>query len=200
MLDKHFPSSPFSSLFLLSFGLLLLNSCSNSENEAQKKQFTSFADSLTLATQKHLVSNLNKAISSEGTPFAVSYCNENALSLTSEMIQENQIYSIERKAELARNPNNKLSDSYDEKVWNDWKKAKKERLKLKTITYSKENTFIFYKPILLGMSTCLQCHGNSDEISSEVSEKLATLYPNDEAINFKLNDLRGFWKVTKKLN
>jgi len=165
-----------------------------------KKQFTSFADSLTTATQKLLITNLNKALSNEGAQFAVSFCNENAASLSNEMIQEKSLYTIERKAALARNPKNQLIDSYDKKVWKEWKKAKSEGLKLKTITYSKANQYIFYKPILLGMSTCLQCHGNSDEISSDVSEKLAELYPNDKAINFKMNDLRGFWKVTKKLN
>ena len=38
---------------------------------------------------------------------------------------------------------------------------------------------------------CLSCHGTPDRLSPAVSEKLRSLYPNDQATGYKLGDIRG---------
>ncbi len=41
---------------------------------------------------------------------------------------------------------------------------------------------------------CMMCHGPAEKIPSNVKEKLARLYPEDEATGFEPRDLRGwFW-------
>jgi hypothetical protein len=56
-----------------------------------------------------------------------------------------------------------------------------------------------FAPILTN-GMCLQCHG---EPGSDVDETtLAVIrkkYPNDLAIDYGLNELRGIWKVSWKL-
>ena len=46
---------------------------------------------------------------------------------------------------------------------------------------------------------CTACHGSPDQISPEVKAKLAELYPNDKAVNYKLGELRGAVVVTRLL-
>ncbi len=41
---------------------------------------------------------------------------------------------------------------------------------------------------------CLSCHGNDEQVSQPVRDKLAALYPEDQARGFAAGDLRGwFW-------
>ena len=44
---------------------------------------------------------------------------------------------------------------------------------------------------------CLACHGS--DIAPAVSKKIATLYPNDQATDFKLGDIRGAFVVKKAI-
>ena len=45
---------------------------------------------------------------------------------------------------------------------------------------------------------CLACHG--ENIAPEVAEKIAQLYPNDQAIGFKLGDIRGAFSIIQPLD
>ena len=46
------------------------------------------------------------------------------------------------------------------------------------------------------MSTCLKCHGKPDiDIAQGTLKKINQLYPNDLAKGYKLDDLRGLWKI-----
>jgi hypothetical protein len=55
---------------------------------------------------------------------------------------------------------------------------------------------IYYKPIRIGMPTCLKCHGNEQELDQAAFQKIKTLYPEDKAINYSMGDLRGMWKIS----
>jgi hypothetical protein len=57
-----------------------------------------------------------------------------------------------------------------------------------------------YYPILTG-KMCLQCHGiKNEDINPETSSILKKLYPNDKAIGYKENDLRGLFKIEMNKN
>lgn len=45
---------------------------------------------------------------------------------------------------------------------------------------------------------CLACHG--ENIVPEVAEKIAQLYPNDQATGFKLGDIRGAFSIIQPLD
>ncbi len=45
---------------------------------------------------------------------------------------------------------------------------------------------------------CLACHG--ENIAPEVADKIAQLYPNDQATGFKLGDIRGAFSIIQPLN
>jgi len=60
---------------------------------------------------------------------------------------------------------------------------------------------LYTKPIILNNPLCLNCHGMvGTEISDSNYALIKGLYPNDSAIGYNLNDLRGMWsiKISKK--
>ncbi|HBY68813.1 MAG TPA: cytochrome c family protein, partial [Flavobacteriaceae bacterium] len=51
----------------------------------------------------------------------------------------------------------------------------------------------FYYPITTN-SMCLQCHGIPNKtIQPEVLTTIIDLYPNDKAIGYNINEVRGIW-------
>lgn len=44
-------------------------------------------------------------------------------------------------------------------------------------------------PYIMTEDACLQCHGDPAAFSNDLSERLAMLYPDDQAIGFKLGEL-----------
>ena len=57
---------------------------------------------------------------------------------------------------------------------------------------------IGYYPIITN-ELCMQCHGQTgQQISPGTLAKITALYPNDKAVNYKVNQLRGIWVVEMK--
>jgi hypothetical protein len=74
------------------------------------------------------------------------------------------------------------------------KYQKQEKLEPFTLQEGKE--IYYFKPIMLGMETCLKCHGEKNkEIEPKTLGVIQKLYPNDLAHGYKLKDFRGMWAV-----
>lgn len=50
---------------------------------------------------------------------------------------------------------------------------------------------VFMKALFIPAEMCLTCHGTNEQIPADVQAALAKRYPNDEAINYAVGDLRG---------
>jgi len=46
---------------------------------------------------------------------------------------------------------------------------------------------------------CLGCHGQPEQLSPAVREKLRTLYPDDKAVGYRLGEIRGAMTIRKPL-
>ncbi len=58
-----------------------------------------------------------------------------------------------------------------------------------------DSSYCYYQAIRTG-DLCLNCHGTPDKLAPGVSEKLAEIYPDDEAVGYSKGDLRGMFVVT----
>ncbi len=142
-----------------------------------------------------LGTELNRAIKERGTKGAIDFCNKNAIKITDSLSEEYDV-TIRRIAKKFRNAVNKTnaveSEIYKQYIM-EW--LSNETLKSK-ITINAENHPVFYKPIMIN-GKCLLCHGEAGKtIKKDVADKIAKLYPNDKAINFKLGQPRGMWAIT----
>ena len=96
---------------------------------------------------------------------------------------------IKRVSDKNRNPDN-AANAAELKIIEQFKAqlAKKEELKA-----TMENG-VFYAPITTN-SMCLQCHGSEKDIKPETLAKIKSLYPNDKAIGYQENEMRGLMVI-----
>lgn len=112
------------------------------------------------------------------------------MELTNSSINSSEIINIQRLTDNNRNAKNKIIETIDKDIFNYFKTNKKD-----TIIVSK-NHITYYKPIKILMPTCLKCHGTSNEIDIKALDTIQKIYNSKNAIDYKIGDLRGMWKVT----
>jgi cytochrome c551/c552 len=144
-------------------------------------------------TKTELGKNLLGAINKLGTANALEFCNTRAIPITDSMANVLKV-AIKRVSDKLRNPNNKANESellYINELKNNIQKGIKNAPKMMEIN----GKMVGYYAIETN-KMCLQCHGNTDkDILPETQKKIKKLYPNDKAIGYGENEIRGIWVV-----
>ena len=106
----------------------------------------------------------------------------------------NQNARIKRVSDRNRNPKNMANTmelQYITKTKLKIKNQEKPTPQLQKI----ENKTVGYYPIITN-DLCLKCHGNPNkEIDNKTYQMIAQKYPEDKAIGYALNELRGIWVI-----
>lgn len=156
----------------------------------QSINYQKLGDSLSLQAQQSLISNLLRAIEKGGAAYAVEFCNEKAAPLTNTLSQKHQV-EIQRISAKNRNPDNAAS-LFDKKILDLF-----ESKALKDTVVKVSKGYVYYKPIKIGMPTCLQCHGKpKQDIEAATLKTIQRKYRFDKATGYAMGDLRGAWKLT----
>jgi len=145
--------------------------------------------------QQALMMALTKAIAEQGAEKAIDFCSLQALPILDSIGGD---YKVSRISARNRNPNNAPKTPTDIKVLQEYLEAARDKKELRPhlAETNEENIKVFYRPILLAMPTCLQCHGDkTKDISPTVAKAIAAKYPNDLATGFVLGDFRGAWRI-----
>jgi hypothetical protein len=159
--------------------------------ETENNQLKAKADSIANISQKTLLRNVASAMEKGGTEYALEFCNLKADSLTNDLSKEYAV-AIHRISDKNRNPENRLKTKNQKAVFEDFK----SNPDLVDTLISAENHFVYYKKITTALPSCLKCHGNPEtDIEPETYKKIKTLYPNDKAEAYALNELRGLWEI-----
>ena len=148
-----------------------------------------------LKTKSILGKNLLGAIKAKGTIGALSFCNENAFHLTDSVASQIDGVEIKRASDLYRNPANKATVNeltYIENTKNLLMHGEEITPQIQEI----KGEMVGYYPITIN-KMCLQCHGKlTDEIKPNTYSKIKELYPDDLAVGYSTDELRGIWVVT----
>ncbi len=181
-------------LVLLVVVAILVSRCSRPEEKLASRDYRQLGDSISLATQQALMKELTRALERGGAAYAVDFCHERATPLTDSVAL---LYNctIQRLALRNRNPSNALTAA-DRNVYDEFTKSLSAGESPTAMVVLKGDEAIYYRPIMLGMPTCLKCHGDESALDPKVKKALNTKYPDDKAVNFKQGDLRGMWKVS----
>lgn len=160
---------------------------------SQAVDYRKLGDSLSLKAQQALVKNLLGAIQKGGSAYAVEFCNEKAMPLTDSLSQKYDVI-IQRISAKNRNPKNSAS-LFDKKILELF--ASTSSFSLKDTLIDTPKGYIYYKPIKIGMPTCLQCHGKpKQDIDDATVTTIRRKYRFDKAMGYQMADLRGAWKLT----
>lgn len=183
----------------------LLTACGTGSIQSESKDANNkLSDSMLTAYQsqaKEIISasfgalskQLMDAISKGGTSYAVAFCNLEALNIT-DSLSEAYHAEIKRIALKNRNPVNNPDESEELLLRLMEDRIRKGLNPGDTIVVS-NNYVTYYAPILTA-AACLQCHGKTDEqIQPETLQIIQEKYPDDKAVGFQLNDLRGMWRI-----
>lgn len=165
----------------------------NEELSTDNQEVLEQGQKIALQTQGVLGKNLVQAINTNGTEYALSFCNVRAIPLTDSMsvVQNAQ---IRRVSDKNRNPQNKANERELEYIMK-MKEAMANGAMTEPKLVSNGDSHIGYYPILTN-NMCLQCHGKvGTDITKEVSNKIKALYPSDLATGYGPNELRGIWVV-----
>ena len=191
----------FKSLILVVILGMVTAACQQQESKTSQEASADVSDAASLAlgqqiamaAQKELGSNLMKALAEGGPEYALEFCSERALVLTDSMgLLQNA--KVRRVSDQNRNPLNVANEpelAYIRKV----KAALANGQSVEPQLTTTEGSHIGYYPIVTN-GMCLQCHGQTgQDILPGTLVKIEALYPEDLAVGYGTNELRGIWVV-----
>lgn len=171
----------------------LTNPPSAHQNHVTHDTLLSRLSSYTQAAQQALGSALIKAMQEKGPAGAVTFCNHAALPIT-DSISADQGVSIHRISDQPRNPAN-AAQSVDLAFIVRTKEGLLRGERALSQIIEVEGKRYGYAPIITN-ALCLNCHGTSgNDVAPETLAVIDSLYPNDQAKGYQVNQLRGAWKI-----
>lgn len=145
-------------------------------------------------TQAALGKTLQAQIGQNGPAAAIAFCNVKALPIT-DSIAALHGATVTRITDRPRNTVNRANPE-EARVMEMVRFSLSKEIPPDWLRLSENGTTYYYFPIMTN-EMCLQCHGTPDQqVTPEVGARLAELYPNDEALGYGPNQLRGLWKVS----
>jgi hypothetical protein len=150
------------------------------------------------ATFDTLSAALKTTIATQGIEGALKYCNVAAFPITNLYATSNKAM-VKRISLKNRNDNNK-PDSLGTSMLTLYENEKSKAQILKEKIVFDGEAIHYFKPILV-QALCLNCHGQVGKTLDAKNYAVITkLYPNDKAVDYQLNELRGAWHITFRKN
>ena len=187
-----------SRVWFTSAALLALASPAFAET-ASAPELKAKAAELVQAYAGKLKTALNSAIQAGGAEGALEVCNKQAPAIAAEISRDSG-WSVARTSLKPRNAAS-APDDYERKIMEDFEAriAKGEKaadLASAEIVDQNGKVFRFVKAIPTG-AVCLTCHG--ENVAPALKQKIAALYPRDQATGYKEGDMRGVFTLKKTL-
>ena len=153
------------------------------------------AETITARYQRDLKAAVLAAMNAGGAVYAITVCESKAPEIAAVHGNEGA-WTITRVSDSPRVPSH-MADAHQLEV------LQKFADTVSPMTYYTEwitvptgdSTFVYYEAIRIG-EICTNCHGNRDKLAQGVPERLAELYPKDNALGYEVGDLRGMFVVT----
>lgn len=182
--------------FIITWFYSCKNSTSHSSNASNNNtDYEALGANITAQSQGAILSQLSHVMQTQGVEAALEYCNLNALNIMDSLSKKHKC-QIRRTSLKLRNPANSPRNDDEVMLLQQFHEEYQQSKTLQSRLIERDGRYIYYKPIIIMMETCLKCHGKPDtQISSATLAKIQKLYPNDQAIHYEMNDFRGMWIV-----
>ena len=179
---------------------LLITNISNSETtETNKSVILNEAKNLLKETAKQYKNTLIEGLQHNNLIKALKYCNKEVEQLISKDNEKG--FAIKRVSLRPRNKNN-YPNLYEKEILEKFNKLSLKDNKYLALEHSEiikdenNNKFVYAKAIRI-KEVCLNCHGSN--INDDLKKEIQKLYPDDKAINYKLNDIRGAFVMYRNI-
>lgn len=162
------------------------------------QEFVQNSEQLVNDLKAALMGKLKDEMTKNGAVSAVEFCNTNAAPLAKATAGDRIAQlSFGRSSHKVRNEKNHPSDwirPYLTQFQNTFAGDKKLDGAIPQVIKVK-NKRAYLSPLYVN-AQCLVCHGEA--VAQPIQQKIAQLYPKDQAQGFKLNEFRGFFWVMEK--
>ncbi len=164
------------------------------EEHTPKINYLGVSVNVAIETKKALGGELKAAMQRGGVEEAVGYCNVNALPLT-DSIANRYNATIKRATDKPRNPANAVT-AVEKKYMEQFRAEIAQEGKVNPVVTEIGDSVHFFAPIAIE-AFCLTCHGvKGDVLTEENYAIIQSKYPEDKAINYQADDLRGVWHIS----
>lgn len=143
-----------------------------------------------------LSKTLRNAYDAGGVKGAVKYCKLKAHPLIDSLSFAYDA-KIKRTSLQLRNKENTPTAAEKEMLLFYTSKIESDEEIIHEVKVNEDGTYTYFAPIKIISPLCLNCHGKLVETLFEENYKVINeLYPDDKAIGYELNDLRGVWSIS----
>jgi len=152
---------------------------------------------------RQMGSEMRKALEAGGLQSAIDVCRNIEPEIASRVSVQNG-WKVTRVGTRVRNPLLGTPDAWEQSALLQFEKRLAAGEKLETIEFSQivEEPFgksYRYMKAIGVQPMCLNCHGAPADMSDEVRETLAKLYPHDQATGYQVGQLRGAVSIKRPL-
>jgi hypothetical protein len=156
------------------------------------------------ATAKEFMQTLKQELMSgmqEGGPVnAISVCNLSAPAIANTYSARNG-WDVGRTSLRLRNPDN-APDAWERSVLESFEQRKQAgespaKMEYHEVIRQDGISELRYMKAIPTAQLCLACHG--EQVDSTVRERLEKLYPDDQALGYKVGDIRGAFSISQPL-
>jgi hypothetical protein len=146
-----------------------------------------------MAFGKALLGELTAAIDAQGPVAAIAVCNERAPALAAAAATSE--FRVRRIGTRVRNRATNTPTEGERAILTRMESMEPDALRTAALEESPNGVPAVYVPILVASPMCLMCHGEKATLAADVRAKLESLYPDDEATDYAVGDLRGAFVV-----
>jgi len=172
----------------LLFGVFISTSILTMATNAADKEA---ANDLAMALQKDLGTVLMTAMMEDGPMAALHVCNLEAQDITAN--HDGDKAKVTRISHRNRNALNEVPEEFAEKYAELMDNYQASEGKAKAVDFISEGEQHISMRAIPTAQHCLVCHGGN--IEPELKAEIDRLYPNDEAVDFNLGEMRGAFLI-----
>jgi hypothetical protein len=183
----------FSLVFIVFFFYSCQKEISYIVKEDSKKELIEKGQKAVAIAFTSLSTQLKDEIANSGFDGAISFCKVEAPKILYDASTK-AMANIHRVTDKPRNPKS-LANEKEMEIINNYISLQKTNSKMEATLIADKSKVTFYSPIKI-LPLCMNCHGTvNKEVSESTKEILNQLYPEDKALNYNIDDLRGLWKI-----
>jgi hypothetical protein len=149
---------------------------------------------LVMFCQKNIAAKLEGAVQKEGMQKAMQYCVLRNYPFIDSLEKAEHVL-IRRTSDKLRNPMNK-ADSTEASLFAAYQYNYTHNISTNSHPPLMEEKYLLFTAPIVIETTCMECHGVvGKDISEENYKIIKAAYPQDQAINYKPEQLRGMWSI-----
>ncbi len=173
---------------------LLVSFACGQRPDAELEQLRATVQPVFARFQQSLQKRLTEALAKGGPAHAVLVCRIASPEIAASVSKDG--LWVRRVSAKTRNPGNR-PDEFEARILARWQSEVSQGKSPVPVAERDGARLRVMQPILVGSALCLNCHGPVESLGPELRAVLKREYPDDQAVGYRLGDLRGAFSAVR---